>query len=37
MKILMNTIEVKNAKTLILLNDMIADTLSKKKLQPVVT
>ena len=36
-KILKNTIEIKKCKKLIIFDDMIADMLSKKKLNPIVT
>ena len=36
-KILKNTIQLKSRKILIVFDDMIADTLSNKNLNPVVT
>ena len=36
-KILKNTIQIRNVKKIIFFNDMIADMLSNKKLNPVVT
>ena len=36
-KILKNTIQINNKKTLIVFDDMIADMLSNKKLNPIVT
>ena len=36
-KILKNTIQVKNKKILIVLDDTIADTLNNKESNPVVT
>ena len=36
-KILNNTIQIKKAKILIVLDDIIADMLNNKKLNPVVT
>ena len=35
-KILMNTIQIKNEKYWLLFDDMIADMLSNKKLNPIV-
>ena len=37
MKILKNTIQVRNAKKITLFHDMIADTLSNKKLEQIAT
>ena len=36
-KILANAIQIRNIKILILFDDMIADMLSNKKLNPIVT
>ena len=36
-KILTNAIQIRNIKILILFDDMIADMLSNKKLNPIVT
>ena len=36
-KILKNTIQIKKRKILIVLDDIIADMLSDKKLNPIVT
>ena len=35
-KVLTNTIQIKNKKMLIVFDDMVADKLSNKKLNPIV-